>query len=642
MVVPAACLLAASVILGWYGGGRPTTTRADGLRATSMAFTRTARMFITLEERLAPVRILRQSTLAMMNRAVHGTGRIRDTERDATAHTRWVVSSVPPSAAAGLLLGLSHDIVLLGICGLPAVLYLAPHLRMQIWTRERGTATGGEAAFFLAYVHIMQTVGVGLYRSLEMISGARGAFPAMSRDAALVCRRVVTGGTRSGSLLHYSRHHPVGIIREFVAGYVAKQSALGDVPGYTAEKARQAFAGYEAAWSRYEKGAQEVFGGIMMFAIILPMMIMLSAMIGTPDTVRTLLTAGTAISPAISVVMVAVLNQTQPATGNTLPVWWGAPAAGAAAGLASYLVWSEAGLSVSLGAVALAAANRMAGRGAITLVRSADRMLPEFLRDMTEMSRAGAGVPGMIQRQARAAPYDGPFNGIIAEVAGRLGSGGTLDAVLSSMRFPTANMRFAMFLLGVTYRTGGGTPAILDMITEFAARIHRTKEAVTRLALPALLDSLRDPVHHPGAGPGDAGDIRRVGGGGRRDPPRGRPALLADIGGRRRLVHVGDGPDGDCHVGADGGGGRQDILVYHPGHHPAGDHRGQQHRRHHAAAYDNGGAGVWGVMMTWTSSASSTTRAEMGTPPSGYRPGAASTRPSSGWWAAASPRYSSC
>ncbi len=485
MVVPAACLLAASIILGWYGGGRGRlTTRADGLRATRMAFTRTARTFITLEERLAPVRILRQSTLAMMNRAVHGTGRIRDTERDATAHTRWVVSSVPPSAAAGLLLGLSHDMVLLGICGLPAILYLAPHLRMQIWTRERGVATGGEAAFFLAYVHIMQTVGVGLYRSLEMISGARGAFPAMSRDAALVCRRVVTGGTRSGSLLHYSRHHPVGIIREFVAGYVAKQSALGDVPGYTAEKARQAFAGYEAAWSRYEKGAQEVFGGIMMFAIILPMMIMLSAMIGTPDTVRTLLTAGTAISPAISVVMVAVLNQTQPATGNTLPVWWGAPAAGAAVGLASYLVWSEAGLSVSLGAVALAAANRMAGRGAITLVRSADRMLPEFLRDMTEMSRAGAGVPGMIQRQARAAPYDGPFNGIIAEVAGRLGSGGTLDAVLSSMRFPTANMRFAMFLLGVTYRTGGGTPAILDMITEFAARIHRTKEAVTSSLSP--------------------------------------------------------------------------------------------------------------------------------------------------------------
>ena len=485
VVVPAACLLAASVTLGWYGGDRRRTTlKAGGLRVTSMAFTRTAAMFITLEERLAPVRILRTSTLAMMNRAVHGAGRIRDTERDATVHTRWVVSSVPPSAAAGLLLGLSYDIILLGICGLPALLYLAPHLRMRVWTRERGVATGGEAAFFLAYVHIMQTVGVGLYRSFEMISGARGAFPAMSRDAVLVCRRVVTGGTRSGSLLHYARHHPVGIIREFVAGYVAKQSALGDVPGYTAEKARQAFAGYEAAWSRYEKGAQEVFGGVMMFAIILPMMIMLSAMIGTPDTVGILLTAGTAISPAISVVMVAILNQTQPATGNTLPLWWGAPLAGAAAGLASYLAWSEAGLSVSLGAVTLAGANWVAGRGAITLVRSADRMLPEFLRDMTEMSRAGAGVSGIIQRQARAAPYDGPFNGIIAEVAGRLGSGGTLDAVLSSMRFPTANTRFVMFLLGVTYRTGGGTPAILDMITEFAGNIHRTKEAVTSSLSP--------------------------------------------------------------------------------------------------------------------------------------------------------------
>lgn len=483
LVPPAACLLASSLILGWRSGSR-RTLEAGGLRVTRLAFTRTARLFIVLEERLAPVRMVRRSTLVMMNRAVHGAGRVRDTERDATVHTRWVVSSVPPAAAAGLLLGLSYDMIMRGICGLPALLYVAPHVRMQAWTRERGTATGNEAAFFLAYVHIMQTVGVGLYRSFEMISGARGAFPAMSREAGLVCRRVVTGGTRSGSLLHYARHHPVGIIREFVAGYVAKQSALGDVPGYTAEKARQAFAGYEAAWSRYEKGAQEVFGGIMMFAIILPMMIMLSAMIGTPETVRTLLAAGTAISPAISVVMVVVLGQTQPATGNTVSVWWGAPLMGAAAGVISYLAWSEAGLAVSLGAVVLAGSNWAVGRGAIGLVRSADRMLPEFLRDMTEMSRAGANMPGIIQRQAREASYDGPFNGVIGEVAGRLGSGGTLDKVLSSMRFPTANMRFVMFLLGVTYRTGGGTAAILDMITEFAGRIHQAKEAVTRSLSP--------------------------------------------------------------------------------------------------------------------------------------------------------------
>lgn len=490
LVPPAAALLAASLgaaLLGYHRRHHHhpgTVLDGGGLRATRLAFSRTTRWAISIEERIPPVAAARRASRGMMNRMVHRSGHIRDTERDATLHTRWAAISLPPSAATGVMAGLSHDVIFLGVCGLPAAIYLAPHLRLRVWAGERRAATGGEAAFFLAYVHIMQTVGVGLYRSLEMLSEARGAFPAMSRDAALVCRMVVTGGTRSGALLHYARHHPVQVIREFVSGYVAKQSALGDVPGYTAEKARQAFAGYEAAWSRYEKGAQEIFGGIMMFAIVLPMMIMLSAMIGTPETVQVLLGAGTAMSPMISAGMVAVMNQTQPATGSTVVVWRWAPLLGMAAGFSLYLATWEAAPAISVGALALAAANWVAGRGHIGMVRSADRMLPEFIGDMAEMSRAGSNVPGIIQRQARRAPYDRYFNGMIREVAGRLGSGRTLDEVLSAMSFPTANMRFVMFLLGVTYRTGGGTPAILEMITGFAGRIHQAKEAVTRSLAP--------------------------------------------------------------------------------------------------------------------------------------------------------------
>ena len=488
VVPPAAALLAASLgaaLLGYHHRRPGTVPGEGGLRATRMAFSRTTRWAISLEERIPPVAAARRASRAMLNRMVHRSGHIRDTERDAALHTRWAAASLPPSAAAGGMAALSLDVIFLGICGLPAAIYLAPHLRLRVWAGERRAATGGEAAFFLAYVHIMQTVGVGLYRSLEMLTGARGAFPAMSRDAALVCRMVVTGGTRSGALLHYARHHPVQVIREFVSGYVAKQSALGDVPGYTAEKARQAFAGYEAAWNRYEKGAQEVFGGIMMFAIVLPMMIMLSAMIGTPGTVQMLLGAGTAMSPMISAGMVAVLNQTQPAAGRTaVAVWRWAPLLGATSGITAYLATWEAAPAVSVGALALAAANWAAGRRRLGMVRSADRMLPEFIGDMAEMSRAGSNVPGIIQRQARRAPYDGYFNGMIREVAGRLGSGRTLDEVLSTMSFPTANMRFVMFLLGVTYRTGGGTPAILEMITGFAGRIHQAKEAVTRSLAP--------------------------------------------------------------------------------------------------------------------------------------------------------------
>ena len=438
------------------------------------------RIWVHVESRVPALQHITRRSRHTLERRIHGSGHTMDTQRAATASTRLALTLAAPCVTLAYA-GATHHYIWAAAAAAPCIVYAAPHIQVWLWTRRRATSCSREAAFFLAYVHIVQTAGGGLYRAFEMLERA-AAFPAMGREARIVRRRAAAGDSRNGALLHYSRHHPVPILRDFVAGYVAKQSAVGDVPSYTAEKARQAFVSYEAAWSRYERSAQEMFGGIMMFAIVLPMMIMLSAMLGTPQTVHTLLSAGALISPIVSLVMVLALGGAQPPAGGTPPVWRMSPVPGCCAGTILYAMGAEPAVSISAAALAFAASNSVMTAPALRAITSCERMLPEFLRDMTEMSRTGASVPHMIRRQAARAPYEAPFNHAIREMAGRMARGMNLAESLEGAPAPGA--RFVMFIIGVIHRTGGGTPAILDMVAEFAGRVIQAKESAAKSLAP--------------------------------------------------------------------------------------------------------------------------------------------------------------
>ena len=465
--------LAASSCMVWWGGG-------GMFRARAMHLSGYHQIWVCVESRVPALRRMAARSRQTLERHIHYSGHTMDTERAATISTRLALTLAAPCVALAYV-GATHHYTWAAAAAAPCIAYAAPHIQIWLWTRRRAICCSREAAFFLAYVHIVQTAGGGLYRAFEMLERA-AAFPAMGREARIIRRRAAAGDSRNGALLHYSRHHPVPILRDFVAGYVAKQSAVGDVPSYTAEKARQAFAIYEAAWSRYERSAQEIFGGIMMFAIILPMMIMLSAMLGTPQTVHTLLSAGTLISPIVSLAMVLALGGAQPPAGASPPVWRLSPVPGCCAGIMLHMMGAEPAVSMSAAALAFAASNSIMTAPALRAMVSCERMLPEFLRDMTEMSRTGASVPRMIRRQAARAPYEAPFNGMMRGAAGRMARGMTLAESL--VGFPAPGARFVMFIISVIHRTGGGTPALLDMVSEFAGRVLHAKESVTKSLAP--------------------------------------------------------------------------------------------------------------------------------------------------------------
>ena len=475
-----AAIVAGAIVAGRRGRPAEAVSLDHTIRARIYTLRSQDRFFSALEARLPIVAWLRERNERALTGLIPHTGVNFDAERGATRATRIAVALFIPAVAVSVALSaLMHPAFLAGAAA-PAGIYMAPYFQLRMMISERRTLIEEEMAYFLCYVNIMQVIGQGLYHSFEQIRGAN-IFPGMERDATEVVKRVkLMGITQHESLAEYGAHHPSELFRNFVAGYIAKIKSVGDVPSYTREKARFFFEEYIGAWKRYEKSATEIFSAVMMISIIMPMMIMFSSMIGTPETASMLLMAGTAMSPFISVAMVAMLNKTQPVTGNKLPFAPLSPLVGFGVGVGAAAAGVDPATVIAAAFLAGALYNRIIIGGRLRSVRTVDAMLPEFLRDVTEMSKAGDNISQITIKQSGRGAYRGEFGRILRRITAAVAMGEPFDRAVALVRHTSVQVRFIFFLLGRTYSSGAADPDVFNSITEFATRVHQTKEGVTK------------------------------------------------------------------------------------------------------------------------------------------------------------------
>ncbi len=470
----AAALLAASIAF-WIasrvdsGSGHPDiAVREYGSSAIN-------RIFAHLEARVALVKKLRIFNMRLLLSIVQRTGASHDVEKSSTTASRAAVLLMMPSLPLGIWCA-QYSLPLAAICAAPIPAYFWRYVSLRLQIIERKSKTEEETAYFLCYVHVLQSIGHDLYHAYESLSDGR-MFPAMARDAKEICKRVrVLGITKSESLSMYARNHPLEKFRDFVEGYLAKATQVGSVPLYTEEKARYFFAEYQAAWKRYEKSAQDIFSGIMMVSIILPLMIMLSSMIGNSETSSMLAMIGSMLSPLMAVIMTAVLGSIQPAAGDPVRVSVLGPASGAAAFAASYAAGLGLAQVIATSFLAGAAVNAVLVRPQLAAVRNLDRMIPEFMRDVTELSRTGMGIAQIISSRR----HRGALGRLLQQASSKMQMGRSLDSAMLDIGSTSPDTRFVMFLLERIRRSGSNSAAILNMITEFTLMVRQTKESVAK------------------------------------------------------------------------------------------------------------------------------------------------------------------
>lgn len=453
--------------------------RSDDMTVREYGFSLTSELFNRLDKRVPFIRTLRRRNADMLTDVVRRTGESHDIERTASMTMRAVVVLFPVTVAAGFALAIMYDPLFLVMIIAPGIIYMSPNISLRLKVQERKSRTEEEVAYFLCYINIMQTVGHDLYYAFSNLQTE--IFPAMTNDAKSLVKRVrVLGMTKSEALAEYAKTHPFAKFGQFVEGYLAKVTSIGGTPEYTGNKAQYFFEEYKGTWKRYEKSAQEMFSGIMMVAIILPMMIMLTAMIGSTEIIGTLMLMGTAISPLISIAMISMLNSNQPATGTPLPLPMTGIIIGAIAGVVAFVAGMGPAISIGAACLSGAMANTVLTKREVKTIRTIEKMLPEFMRDVTEISKTGANINQIITQQARKQAYKKAFNDIITKMAADIRIGLPLSEAILNARVNSMNFKFVMFLLERTYKTGGGTTVIFSTITDFITSISQTREQVTK------------------------------------------------------------------------------------------------------------------------------------------------------------------
>jgi flagellar protein FlaJ len=132
-------------------------------------------------------------------------------------------------------------------------------------------------------------------------------------------------------------------------------------------------------------------------------------------------------------------------------------------------------------------------------VNQAEKALPYFLRDITEMMKIGYNINQTLIQLPKQRTYNRAFDRLLRRVAEHLEMNMPLRTITETMRVRSWLCNYVFFILSEIVDTGGGTPETLESLTSFVNGIYIEKskaKSTTRsyaflgYATPAFLSAV--------------------------------------------------------------------------------------------------------------------------------------------------------
>ncbi len=387
------------------------------------------------------------------------------------------------SAPLGVALALLAHPAFLAIMVAPVAPLVYPKLRLRSMVGDRRRSLEEEIPFFTVFASILQSVGISLYNSMLAVIGSR-IFKQIEKDAMMVKRDVdFFFKSPVEALDDVGRRHPNEKMRTLLLGYTSEWRSGGDVSAYLDAKADDYLRDMEFRWRHYANRAVDIGETTISLLLIFPVTILMIAFVFPGQALTMMSLVLTLIVPLITVTIFGYIHNVQPKTHNIVSGDWRlAVAAGAASFTAAFLVNAPIWLCM---AVSLAAATAIYGAATVLQMREIgmmEKVLPQFLRDVTEYRKMGYDVVKAIIRISEENAYNPVFDSLVKSVARQLSLGMRMAEVEVSTR--SWLTRVCFFLLAQVVESGGGTAKCLETLTNFAnqvARIRREARASMRL-----------------------------------------------------------------------------------------------------------------------------------------------------------------
>ncbi len=381
-----------------------------------------------------------------------------------------LISALVLIPGSAILFLLFNEPLILLVDITPVLILIAP--RLLVGSRLGDTVRGveDELPYFAMFAAVMQSAGLTLYHAFDRIVGS-GILKWIEFEGLLVRREnLFFGKTQIGAMEERARQHPSDRFKTYVQGYASVLKSGGDVAGYLDDKAKQFLNWTEFKWKSYANSSSDIGEAIIAILFVMPLLIVAIAFIYPTATADLLgLTVAVGI-PLLTVAAYFAISNSQP-RGNDVIVGRIrlSLGVGATAVVALYLLQQPIWLIFAAGVGIFSALFSFSTIFQVREARKSEEGLPQFLRDITEYKKIGYDITKAVQRLARERTYNPVFDLIVRDVSRQLDIGSRMKDVLVKSR--SWLTRIVFFTLGDVVETGGGTPELLESLTEFTQRL---------------------------------------------------------------------------------------------------------------------------------------------------------------------------
>ena len=391
----------------------------------------------------------------------------------------YMILSVLIIGPIAILLGMFVSPIFFLMMITSPILMFYPRIKLKAAILERKNAINDELAFFTMYASVMQTIGKSLYTSILGIVGKK-IFPIIETESRMLDRDTRLFGIDPLTALNiHGSTHPNLYFKNLLLGYVSISKSGGDLGQFMEKKSDEFFTYARYRFSNYTKQAEIIGESMLIMLNILPILLLTSSFLMVDESVQMIMSISFVVVPSITMILIIIIDSVQPKTMNVvkfniISVLLGTITV-AIALAAEQPHWLIFGSAVFIGATF----NQIVTARQFREISMIESALPDFLRDVTEYRKIGIAIPNALIRIVNQRSYNTYFDSLLYEITMRLKHGDDLNRILESTIIRSWFGKASFFVLGKISESGGGTPEILEQVTNFTGKIKEAKNEMS-------------------------------------------------------------------------------------------------------------------------------------------------------------------
>ncbi|MEM3921354.1 MAG: type II secretion system F family protein [Nitrososphaerota archaeon] len=360
----------------------------------------------------------------------------------------------------------------LALAPLPLPLIKNVYVELLDKVRERREKMEKELPFFMSLVAILTRAGLTLYSCFLKVMHKKDLLPQSSKEGYRVWRDEFLGLGVVESIEKLSEEHPSEEFRRSILGITSVWRAGGDVAAVSESTAMEQLRRLEDRWVRYANSISTLGELISIIFLLLPLSIGVVCLVFPHLTYQLIMIVCAAVIPLLAIFAYAMIKTASPALPDRyeLKVTALTPLAAIAAGsAAAAIIPSMLGFNIHVVAVACGAvaagslALYLSMRWQVKEVEDCEKSLVRFIKDVSEMRKFGYTIRDAVERCLQI-PYAEGFRKILKKIVGRLRMGVGFEEASKDVR--STLTRIAFYLLSEVEESGGGSPQLLDRISD--------------------------------------------------------------------------------------------------------------------------------------------------------------------------------